>query len=120
MLFFELCENEPIDKITIKEIADNCGVTSQTFDNHFSDKYDLIYWVYRKRIDAIFDEFEAKLDTYNNKKIEIKTEQEAKEIINRLSKVFNIVSVDKQSKNKKAKPPYITSTIILSFLCSGT
>ncbi len=62
-------------------------------------------------IDAIFDEFEAKLDTYNNKKIEIKTEQEAKEIINRLSKVFNIVSVDKQSKNKKAKPPYITSTL---------
>ena len=56
--FFELCENEPIDKITIKEIADNCGVTSQTFYNHFSDKYNLIYWAYRKRIDAIFDEFE--------------------------------------------------------------
>ena len=28
-----------------------------------------------------------------------------------MSKVFNIVSVDKQSKNKKAKPPYITSTL---------
>ena len=62
-------------------------------------------------IDAIFSEFEAKLDTYNNKKIEIKTEQEAQNIIAQLSKVFNIVSVDKQSKNKKAKPPYITSTL---------
>ena len=62
-------------------------------------------------IDAIFQEFEAKLDTYNNKKIEIKTEAEAKEIITKLSKTFNIASVDKQAKNKKAKPPYITSTL---------
>ena len=62
-------------------------------------------------IDAIFDEFEAKLDTYDNKKIEIKTEQEAKNIIAQLSKTFNIASVDKQAKNKKAKPPYITSTL---------
>ena len=62
-------------------------------------------------IDAIFDEFEAKLDTYNHKKIEIKTEEEAKEIISKLSKEFNIESVDKQEKNKKAKPPYITSTL---------
>ena len=62
-------------------------------------------------IDAIFQEFEAKLDTYNNKKIEIKTEEEAKNIISRLAKTFNIASVDKQAKNKKAKPPYITSTL---------
>ena len=62
-------------------------------------------------IDAIFQEFEAKLDTYNNKKIEIKTEEEAKDIISKLAKTFNIASVDKQAKNKKAKPPYITSTL---------
>ena len=62
-------------------------------------------------IDAIFDEFEAKLDTYNNKKIEIKTEEYAKEILSKLSKEFQIFSVDKQAKNKKAKPPYITSTL---------
>ena len=62
-------------------------------------------------IDAIFPEFEAKLDTFNHKKIEIKTEEEAKNIIEKLSKEFNIESVDKQEKNKKAKPPYITSTL---------
>lgn len=62
-------------------------------------------------IDAIFDEFEAKLDTYNNKKIEIKTESEAQDIISKLSKTFEIASVDKQAKNKKARPPYITSTL---------
>lgn len=62
-------------------------------------------------IDAIFTDFNAKLDSYNYKKIEIKSEFEAKEIISKLSKAFKIESVDKQEKNKKAKPPYITSTL---------
>ena len=62
-------------------------------------------------IDAIFNEFEAKLDTYNHKKIDIKTEEEAKEILDKLSKTFKIESIDKQEKAKKAKPPYITSTL---------
>ena len=62
-------------------------------------------------IDAIFNEFESKLDTYDNKKIEIKTEEEAKNIISKLSKEFKIKSIEKQTKNKKAKPPYITSTL---------
>ena len=62
-------------------------------------------------IDAIFDEFEAKLDTYNHEKIEIKTEDEAKNIIDKLNKIFNIESIGKKEKAKKAKPPYITSTL---------
>ena len=62
-------------------------------------------------IDAKFKEFTAKLDSYNNKKIEIKTEEEAKEIISKLSELFKIKNIDKQIKNKKAKAPYITSTL---------
>ena len=62
-------------------------------------------------IDAIFQDFEAKLDTYNHKKIEIKTEEEAKTILDKLSKEFKIESIDKQEKAKKARSPYITSTL---------
>ena len=62
-------------------------------------------------IDATFDQFEAKLDTYNHKKIEIKTIEEAKDIIAKLDKQFIVESIDKQEKAKKAKPPYITSTM---------
>ena len=62
-------------------------------------------------IDAIFDNFDAKLDKYNNEKIEIKSEEEAKKIISKLSNIFKIKSIDKQLKNKKAKAPYITSTL---------
>ena len=62
-------------------------------------------------IDAIFPEFSAKLDAYKEDKVEIKTEEEAKNIISKLDKVFTIESVVKQAKNKKARPPYITSTL---------
>ena len=61
-------------------------------------------------IDAEFNEFSSKLDSYNDKKIEIKTEDEAKDIISKLSEIFKIKSIEKQMKNKKAKAPYITST----------
>ena len=62
-------------------------------------------------IEAHFKDFDAKLDTYNNKEIEIKTENEAKEILNKLSNSFDIVSIDKKEKAKKAKYPFITSTL---------
>ena len=62
-------------------------------------------------IDAEFNDFSAKLDSYNDKKIEIKTEEEAQNIISKLSEKFNIKSIDKQIKNKKAKAPHITSTL---------
>jgi len=62
-------------------------------------------------IDAKFSEFEAKLDTYNHKKIEIKTEEEAKAIIDSLLPTFKLENIDKQEKNRKAKAPYITSTL---------
>ena len=62
-------------------------------------------------IEANFTDFTAKLDTYKHKKIEIKEEHDAKEILDKLTKAFKIESVDKQEKAKKAKPPYITSTL---------
>lgn len=62
-------------------------------------------------IDAMFSEFSAKLETYNHKKIEIKTEFDAKEILSKLSKAFTIEKTEKQEKARKAKPPYITSTL---------
>ena len=39
----ELAKKKPIDKITIKQVSENAGVTSQTFYNHFSDKYDMVH-----------------------------------------------------------------------------
>ncbi len=65
------------------------------------------YWT----IDAIFPDFKAELDTYNYKKIEIKNELEADEIINKLSSTFKIDKVEKKSKAKNSKLPFTTSTL---------
>ena len=51
----QLASEKGIDKISVKEISKNCGVTTQTFYNHFSDKYELVMWTYKYRIDSLFE-----------------------------------------------------------------
>ena len=65
------------------------------------------YWT----ITAIFDEFEAKLFNYDHKDIEIHSEEEADNVLSNLSKHFLIDSIETKQKAKKAKTPYITSTL---------
>lgn len=38
----------PVEKITVKEIVEQCGTTRQTFYRNFQDKYDLINWYFDK------------------------------------------------------------------------
>ena len=61
---------------------------------------------------GMFKDFEAELFNFNNKEIVINNEAEANEILAKLSKSFELVSVDKKTKNKKARPPFITSTLL--------
>lgn len=42
----QLMLTKSIDDISIQEIADNCGISRQTFYNHFPDKYTLVDWIY--------------------------------------------------------------------------
>ena len=62
-------------------------------------------------IDAKFDEFEAKLEKYKDQDLEIKTEEEANEILSKLSKAFTIENIETKKKNKKSKAPFITSSM---------
>ncbi len=62
-------------------------------------------------IDAKFDGFDAKLEKYLEDDIEIKTKEEADEILSKLSKSFEIENINKSNKNKKSKFPFITSTL---------
>jgi DNA topoisomerase I len=65
------------------------------------------YW----ELIALFNEFDAKLEKYKDKNIEIHNEKEATDIKNKLSNAFVIESIDKKVKSKKSKMPYITSTL---------
>ena len=48
--FKELACQQPIEKITIKQITDRAGVIRPTFYNHFEDKYNLLEWIMIKDI----------------------------------------------------------------------
>ena len=41
----KLMMKKPLDKITIRDITDDCGISRMTFYYHFQDIYDLIEWV---------------------------------------------------------------------------
>ena len=65
------------------------------------------YWT----IKAVFPDFEAELEKYNGKEIEIPYKKDADDIISKLSKCFNIDSVTSKIKNKKGVMPFTTSTL---------
>lgn len=65
------------------------------------------YWT----IEADFKDFTAELFKYKNKDIEINNEAEADEIISKLSKSFNIESIEEKEKKKQAREVFKTSTL---------
>lgn len=65
------------------------------------------YWT----ITANFDKFSSDLFKYKDDDIEIKSEKDATNILNKLNESFIVESVDKATKSKKAKFPFITSTL---------
>ena len=42
----QLMEKKSFEKITVSDIAEECGLNRQTFYYHFQDKYDLVNWVF--------------------------------------------------------------------------
>ena len=40
----ELLRTKPIDKITINDLTEHCGISRMTFYYHFKDIYDLVEW----------------------------------------------------------------------------
>ena len=65
------------------------------------------YWT----IDAVFEEMKADLFKYKTKKIELKNEKEADKVLDNLKEEFKVESIEKKSKSKASKMPYITSTL---------
>lgn len=48
---------KPLNKITIREIVENCGLNRQTFYYHFKDIYDLLEWMYHEETIALLSQY---------------------------------------------------------------
>lgn len=65
------------------------------------------YWT----ITANFESFSASLEKYKEKKIEIKTEEEADRILENLEKNYQIESIEKKETKRNSKPIFKTTTM---------
>ncbi len=50
----QLLQGKPFDKITVTEIAANCGIAKRTFYYYFKDKYELALWFYVHSLDRYY------------------------------------------------------------------
>jgi AcrR family transcriptional regulator len=48
-----LMAEKPLNRITVREICESCGVNRQTFYYHFTDIYDQMRWMYEQEIAVI-------------------------------------------------------------------
>lgn len=55
----EIAESKTADKITVVDIAKNCGYSTTTFYRHFKDKYDLIAWDYTHSLEKLLDKISS-------------------------------------------------------------
>lgn len=65
------------------------------------------YWT----ITAHFKDFDANLFEYKNKKIELKTKEDCEEVLSTITDEYTLISNEQKEKSKKAKAPFITSTL---------
>lgn len=52
-----LLQKKTLNKITIKDIVDDCGVNRQTFYYHFQDVYDLVDWIFHHDFERLLKDY---------------------------------------------------------------
>ena len=53
-----LMEDKPLNKITLQELVEECGVNRKTFYYHFEDIYALLKWTLEQEAISLFDKYD--------------------------------------------------------------
>ena len=62
----ELARHQTLDKITVKQIVEESGLSMQTFYNHFQDKSELILYIHKSEGDRNMDALRKGLISYED------------------------------------------------------
>ncbi len=57
----KLMVQKPLEKITIRDITDMCGIRRQNFYYHFEDIYDLLRWMFQEEAISLLSQHEGAL-----------------------------------------------------------
>ncbi len=52
----ELIQQKPIESISVSHIVQNCGLSRQTFYNHYVDKFDIVDTIYKEAIERVMEQ----------------------------------------------------------------
>jgi AcrR family transcriptional regulator len=55
----KLMKQKPLEKISVREITEDCGLNRQTFYYHFSDIYNQLDWLYEQEIITLFANYKG-------------------------------------------------------------
>jgi len=78
--FREMLEKSPLDKITVTNIIERCGINRNTFYYHFRDIYDLLEAFFKEELEKVI-ETSANDSWQNMLKAVMKTVTENKQIV---------------------------------------
>lgn len=59
----ELLNDHSLDRISVKELSERCGISRQTFYHYFHDIYEVVEWIFATASESILREF-TDLDTW--------------------------------------------------------
>lgn len=55
----ELLQEKPLEKITIHDLTERCGIRRQTFYYHFEDIYDLLCWAFQQEVLPLLEQYDG-------------------------------------------------------------
>lgn len=54
--FKEQLKGRPFEQVTVGDIIELSGVSRTTFYRHFKDKYELMHWIYKRRVQSFIQQ----------------------------------------------------------------
>lgn len=65
-----ILERKSFEKTTVEDIINECGVSRTTFYRHFTDKYELMNWVYKNHVDN-FNKANPEISSWRNMVLDV-------------------------------------------------
>ncbi len=113
-----LCDEKKLNKITINDIVNKCGVNRNTFYYHFADIYDLLDYMFKSEYDDFIKSIKSYSDLGKGITLVIKEVSKYKNLITNVYNSINREQLEKYlySVNAKLFKGYITETHALENL----
>lgn len=116
-IFLELVRKKSVDKITVRDIVEKCGITRQSFYYHFSDIFNLIEWIMQRECSRLLADVSGDDTPEQCAKKLLKSRYENRRLIKRLTNTKELETVEKIIINTvrafliKIADPYKTSNV---------